>query len=199
MRTLLLMSHLLGGCLALLLILSPACRKKEKDCAPCPNNTICNDGDCGCKPDQHDMGNWCLDKNENLFVAASLDCPCLQTQGLRLVDIQPYTGDGLPFPGKSTYAFYQPDNPYSGYPEKFHYFDLPDGDSIAIHNLVGPGIVGFYNCKVNDSLICEIDILGKFHGPDTIETTVHYTRCRLDLDNYVSDEEIRHLTFVRKQ
>lgn len=180
-------------------LLVPSCCPTPKDCAPCPNNTICNDGDCGCNPDQHDMGNWCLDKNEDLFVAASLDCPCLQIQGLRFIDIKPHPGGPLPYPAKSTYGFYQPDLSYQSGQEKFHYFDLPDGDSIAIYNLVGPGIVGFYNCEVNDSLICEIDILGKFHGPDTIETTVYYTRCRLDQDHYVDDEVTRRLTFVRKK
>lgn len=36
-----------------------ACNRTEtivKDCPPCPNNTECLEGDCGCPPDKHDMG-----------------------------------------------------------------------------------------------------------------------------------------------
>ncbi|MBC7776615.1 MAG: hypothetical protein H7246_14375 [Phycisphaerae bacterium] len=185
---------LLCGGLTLALF-QTSCEKSSKECPPCPNNTRCIDGDCGCAPDQHDMGNWCLYKHDNLFVSASLDCPCLEVQGLVLQDIQPQTevGSGP----KSTYALSQPDNIYSGAPANFYYYQRPDGDSIALFNLRGPGPVGFYSCPMNDSLYCEIDMFGKFHGADTIQTTVLYTRCRTQTDPGNNHQETRHLTFVR--
>lgn len=188
-----------SGLIALTFFLS-ACNSGGntlKDCPPCPNNTVCLDGDCGCSSDQHDMKSWCLSKHENLFVAASLDCPCLDIIGLYLLKISPETGNNS-YPA-SQYSIAQPRNPYSGTLGQFAYYEKPDGDSVAIYNIPGPGSLGFYACAVNDSLTCEMSLFGKFHGPDTIETKVVYWLCR-DKDNNDSNYSgNHHLTFIRKK
>jgi hypothetical protein len=188
---------LICGLLALLALQTACENQSMKECPTCPNNTSCLQGDCGCNPDHHDMDNWCLLKNDNLFLATSLDCPCLDVLGLYLIDIKPENGTvQLP---KSTYTIRQPKNPYSGQNANFYYYQRPGGDSIAIYNLPGPGIVGFYTCGIRDSLYCEIDILGKFHGADTIQATVFYNRCVNNENAASNHQETKHLTFVRKQ
>ena len=166
------------------------------DCPPCPNNTSCLDGDCGCPTDYHDMGSWCLQKRENLFVAASLECPCVDVIGLIMWDIQPETGNGS-FPS-SSYDLVGRGKLQVNSQNNFSYYQRADGDSIVIYNLYLPGTFGYSACGINDSLYCEIDLFGKFHGPDTIETQVLYRRCRINdvVSNY---QEIHPLTFIRKK
>ncbi len=172
-------------------------RSSLNDCPPCPNNTTCFEGDCGCRTDQIDMGSWCLPKRENLFVAASLDCPCLDAVGLYLMDIQPETGNGsLPL---SSYDLVGRGKLDYNTQSNFTYYQRPDGDSIVLYNITIPGSAGYSACWINSSLNCELDLFGKFHGPDTIETKVLYRRCR-DKDNNPSNfQETKQLTFIRRQ
>jgi hypothetical protein len=194
-------NSLLVGGLMLLGTLWSACNQMSNssinDCPPCPNNTTCQDGDCGCDPDQFDMGSWCLRKHENLFVAASLDCPCMDAVGLYLEQIEPEPGNGS-YPLSSYDLVGRGKNNWASV-NKFSYYQRPDGDSIVIYNAVIPGTPGYYACGVQDTLNCEIDLFGKFHGPDTIQTRVVYTRCRNKANVAVNYKEIKQLTFVRKR
>lgn len=192
-------SVFLPGCgLCLLFVFASSCGPTFVDnCPSCPNNTTCIEGDCGCTENQHDMGSWCINKGENLFVAASLDCYCLDVVGLNLIEIVPETVPG-DHP-KSRYAIEQRANPYSGSPDFLAYYDLPDGDSIVAYNIPGPGPIGFQTCLIDGTMHCEVDFFGKFHGPDTIETKVRFTRCVDTSGVYNNHQEFKHLTFVRKK
>lgn len=173
----------------------PAIPITLSDCPPCPNNTSCLDGDCGCPADRVDMGSWCLEKRENLFVAASLECPCIQVLGLYLLDINAEAGNGsLPV---SNYCLVGPGNPQINNQNSFTYYQRPDGDSIAIYNIPIPDYGGNDNCLINDSLYCKIDMFGKFKGPDTIQTTVRWRRCLTFAGAGSNFQKTNHLTFVR--
>jgi len=193
--------HLLFCGILSLCAIQTACDRNRNQsfldaCPPCPNNTSCIDGDCGCPTDYHDMGSWCLQKRENLFVAASLECPCIDVIGLFMWDIQPETGNGS-FP-TSSYELVGRGKPQIISQNNFAYYQRADGDSIVIYNLSLPGSFGYSTCYINDSLNCKIDLFGKFHGPDTIQTQVLYRRCRInDVGN--NYKEIHPLTFVRKK
>ena len=169
------------------------------DCPPCPNNTTCMDGDCGCPPEWYDMGSWCLQKHPNLFVAACPDCPCLDVIGLYLLDIIPEPGSGFTPLSQYSIVGREGNNGYnaSGTNANFSYFERPDGDSIAIYSIPIPGINVYYRCRINDLLTCEIDIKGKFHGTDTIETSVFWKRCRTDSGSGSNFIQSKQLTFVR--
>lgn len=177
-----------------------ACRETYDytgQCPPCPNNTECIEGDCGCPPDKHDMGNWCLTKNENLFVAASLDCYCFQVAGLYLWNIVPETGGaGVQIPA-STFSLVGPGSNQGGYSGNFAYYDRPEGDSIVIFQAPMPFSNFPVACPINDSLWCEADIFGKFQGPDTIKAHVVWRRCRDNNNNWMAFTDVKPLTFVR--
>jgi hypothetical protein len=169
-----------------------------RECPPCPNNTQCLEGDCGCPPDKHDMGSWCLSKSDNLFVAASLDCYCLQTVGLYLWNIAPETGGGggVQVPA-SSFSLAGPGSSQGGFSGNFSYYSRPDGDSIVIFLLPMP-FAGFpSSCRINDNLYCEADLFGKFHGPDTIQAQVRWRRCRDNAGNWNGFSDTKPLTFVR--
>lgn len=169
-------------------------------CPTCPNNTECQAGDCGCPPDKHDMGSWCLQKSDNLFVAASLDCYCIDVVGLYLFNIQPETeplDPGGHFP-KSGYWLAGRGNSQGSGISNFDYFALPDGDSIAIYGISMPNSIGLSNCQINKDLRCQADIFGKFEGPDTIQTQVVWRRCNDSNGNGLNYSESKALTFVRK-
>ncbi len=189
---------LLACGLCVLFVCASSCEPNFADnCPTCPNNTSCIDGDCGCNEDQHDMGSWCLAKGENLFVAASLDCYCLDVVGLNLISKVPETEPGN-YP-KSKYSIYQRAGVYNGALDSYAYYELPDGDSIVAYNIIGAGFSGFETCLIGDTMRCEVDFFGKFHGPDTIETKVRFTRCVDTSGVYNNHQEFKHLTFVRKK
>ena len=186
--------------LTLLLAVFSACesfsnRREGDNCPDCPNNTVCLDSDCGCRPDQHDMGSWCLQKADNLFVAASLDCHCLDVVGLYLVNIAPETGNGsVPASG---FSLIGRGNCLGANYNNFSYYKLPDGDSIVIYAVPMPTLNGDYYCRFSDTLRCSADLFGKFHGPDTLEARVVWRRC---VDNNGANDgfsETTHLTFTR--
>ena len=191
--------------LCTLALIPMSCKVKDSglsDCPPCPNNTQCIDGDCGCPSESHDMGSWCLKKHDNLFVAACLDCPCLDIIGLYLLDIKPETGSEVM--AKSLYSIIGPENSSVGTGEgsvsqHFSYYERPDGDSIVVGAIPLPGGFGIFNCPINDALLCEIVLYGKFHGPDTIETKVQYQNCVTDAGTPSNFQKNTHLTFVRKK
>jgi hypothetical protein len=169
------------------------------DCPPCPNNTECIEGDCGCSGDEHDMGSWCLRKHENLFVAASLDCYCIDVVGLYLRDIVPETSPtgGVHFP-QSSCSVVGRGNAHISSSGNFSYYDLPDGDSIVIYDIRMPN--GNSNdCQINSNMRCSADFFGKFHGPDTIQVQVIWQRCQDNDGNWLSYREIKPLTFIRKR
>jgi len=183
-----------------LLCLLLACRETydyTRECPICPNNTQCIEGDCGCPPDQYDMGNWCLNKADNLFVAASLDCYCYQVVGLYLWGIQPEQGGGGVQVPASAYSLVGPGSSTGGAISNFAYYEQPDGDSIVIFKAPMPYSGYPTTCPINDRLWCEADIFGKFRGPDTIEARVVWRRCRDNLDNWNAFTDTKHLTFVR--
>jgi hypothetical protein len=183
-----------------LLCLLPACRDAydyTRECPPCPNNTQCIEGDCGCPPDKHDMGNWCLSKSDNLFVAASLDCYCFQVVGLYLWNLVPETGGGGVQVPASAFSLVGPGSSQGGYSGNFAYFERPDGDSISIFKAPMPYSGYPTTCHINDALWCEADIFGKFRGPDTIQAKVVWRRCRDNNDNWNAFTSTKPLTFVR--
>jgi len=137
-----------------------------------------------------------MNKRENLFVAASLDCHCLDVVGLFFHEIVPETGAGNN--PKFLYGLEQRANPYNGALDNLTYYELPDGDSIAAFNIPGTGPYGFQTCLIGDTMYCEIDLFGKFHGPDTIETKVRFTRCWDTSGVYNNHQDFKHLTFIRK-
>jgi hypothetical protein len=190
---------ILGGLLYLC-----ACNQTENfadQCPPCPNNTECLEGDCGCPEDKHDMGSWCLQKHDNLFVAASLDCYCIDVAGLYLWNITPKNGSGggVHIP-QSSFSFVGRGNSRSSGTGNFDYYDLPDGDSIVIYNVPMPNEQWYANdCRINSNLICAADIFGKFHGPDTIQAQVVWQRCQDNDGNWLSYREVKPLTFIRKR
>ena len=184
-----------------------ACNRAEtvvNQCPPCPNNTECLEGDCGCPPDKHDMGSWCLSKHDNLFVAASLDCYCFGAVGLYLWNINPETGSGggVQIPA-SSFSITGRGNSMGSNTGNFAYYDLPDGDSIAIYAVLipdsnMPGISQNY-CRINSEMACQADLFGKFLGPDTIQAQVVWRRCSDNDGEWLNSEEIKPLTFVRKR
>lgn len=189
---------LLATCLYL-----AACNPNEQllnQCPPCPNNTECLDGDCGCPPDKHDMGSWCLPKSDNLFVAASLDCYCLDVVGLFLLDIHPEPAPPNE-PGHiplSSYWLAGRGNSSGVGMSNFDYIAQPDGDSIVIYGINMPDF-GQYSCQINNELRCQADLVGKFHGPDTIQAQVLWRRCADNTGAITGYTETKSLTFVRKK
>lgn len=188
----------------LMVVMPMACSSPSgevvNDCPPCPNNTECQDGDCGCPPDKHDMGSWCLSKADNLFVAASLDCPCFDVVGLYLGVIDPITDPNGPSGnvGTSTYWLSGRGNILSSGMSSFDYYAKPDGDSIAIYAAILPDTPGLsFYCRVNAEQRCVANIFGKFHGPDTIKAEVVWRSCIDNKGNYSGYTETDLLTFVR--
>lgn len=184
-----------------------ACNRAEtvaNECPPCPNNTECLDGDCGCPPDKHDMGSWCLVKHDNLFVAASLDCYCFGVVGLYLWNINPETGPGggVQIPA-SSFSIIGRGNSKGSTTGNFAYYDLPDGDSIAIYAVRIPDTnmpgIEQNNCRINSEMACQADIFGKFQGPDTIQAQVVWRRCRDNDGEWLNYEEVKPLMFVRRR
>ena len=169
------------------------------DCPACPNNTECIDSDCGCPDDKHDMGSWCLPKRDNLFVAASLDCYCMDVTGLYLWRITPETDPtgGVELP-QSTYWITGRGTVYSSGMATFNYYDLPDGDSIVIYNARMPN-ENTSDCWISSNMRCSADIYGKFHGPDTIQAQVVWGRCREKNGSALNFREVKPLTFIRKR
>lgn len=184
----------------LLLGLLSACRETydhARECPPCPNNTECIEGDCGCPPDKHDMGNWCLSKSDNLFVAASLDCYCYHVVGLYLWNLTPETGGGGVQVPASSFSLVGPGSGQGAFMGNFAYYARPDGDSIAIFLAPMP-FSGFPStCQINGNLWCQADIFGKFHGPDTIQAEVVWRRCSNSNGNWSTFTDTKPLTFVR--
>lgn len=183
--------------LAAVLLMVPACDDNyvsSDPCVFCPNNTECLGDDCGCPPDKHDMGSWCLSKGDNLFVAASLDCYCLDVVGLYLINIQPVSGSGqIP---ASSYWLSGRENASSGGNANFEYLSRPDGDSIVIYAV---NIPGTSRCPINDDLYCQADLFGKFRGPDTIQTEVIWRRCVDNANQWVNFADTVPLTFIRRR
>jgi hypothetical protein len=117
--------------------------------------------------------------------------------GLYLLQVVPEPGNGA-FPLSSYDLVGRGKNNWASQ-NNFSYYQRPDGDSIVIYNALIPGSPGYYSCAVNDTLNCEIDLFGKFHGPDTIQTRVVYTRCRNQANTPDSYKVTKHMTFVRKR
>lgn len=187
---------LLAGCLGGMASCGPSSvNSTAEDCPPCPNNTECLAGDCGCRSDKYDMGSWCLQKSDNLFVAASLDCHCLDVVGLILgkIDPEPVGSGAL----NSGYSLIGRGNCQGAAYSNFSYFSLPDGDSIVVYGVEMASQGNNYTCRINDDLRCGANLYGKFHGPDTIKTQVRWNSCCNNAGEWVNYSETSHLTFVR--
>jgi hypothetical protein len=173
--------------IALAFILVTGCDNRQSgntlinDCGYCPNNTQCMGDECGCPEDEYfDMGSWCMRKQENLFVAEMLGCPCFETFGLVLLNMEPYdpTQGGVIISG-SSFSMESRENPYTGFQSNgMLVYDRPDGDSIVLWAMPLPksGYPTF--CQIEEDTRCWANLTGKFYGPDTIKATIRWGNCQ---------------------
>ncbi|MCC6412092.1 MAG: hypothetical protein IT270_10560 [Saprospiraceae bacterium] len=170
------------------------------DCGYCPNNTSCLGDECGC-PDENtfDMGSWCLRKEENLFVAEILGCPCFETFGLLFLNMEPVDpGQGGVIISGSLFSMATRENPYTGFQSNgLLVYDRPDGDSIVLYGMPLPkqGYPTF--CQVEPNKRCWANLYGKFQGPDTIRATIRWKNCSDNNGDYTTYDEVYPVLLTR--
>lgn len=170
------------------------------DCGYCPNNTQCMGDECGC-PDENtfDMGSWCMRKQDNLFVAEMLGCPCFETFGLVFLNMEPVdpTQGGVIISG-SMFSMESRENPYTGFQSNgLLVYDRPDGDSIVLWAMPLPKAIYPTFCQVEEGTRCRANLHGKFSGPDTIHATIRWGNCRDDRNEFVDYEETCEVLLTR--
>jgi len=163
----------------------------NEDCGYCPNNTECLGEECGCPHENtFDMGSWCLRKEENLFVAEVLGCPCFETFGLifNMEPVDPNQG-GVVISG-SVFGMATRENLLTSFQSNgLLVYDLPDGDSIVMFAMPLPKKGYPLRCLVEANKSCWANLHGKFQGPDTIHATIRFKNCRDNDGNYTTFEE----------
>ncbi len=166
--------------IALLLVCCVACRDQVEvevsPCGYCPNNTTCLEDECGCPPDQIDMGSWCMRKYEGLFVAKDmLGCPCFEPFGLVLFNIEPE------LPGTvistSLYSIEARETYLSAMTSNFAYYERPGGDSISIFAMALPKELFPNTCRFSSTQECMAHLGGRFVGPDSIRAEIRWILC----------------------
>lgn len=159
-----------------------ACRPKDPyslECGYCPNNTECIDDECGCPPDQLDMGSWCMQKDSHTYVASNmLGVPCFEPFGIRFNYIRPEqpTSGGVIIPA-SSYSLLCRSSVNQGMDASFLYYQLPGGDSIQLYLLDFPIDNTPARCQIAAGQSCSYHLSGRFTAPDSIRATLHWVDC----------------------
>lgn len=161
-------------------LLSGACdRRSEPEVTPCgycPNNTVCIDETCGCPPERVDMGSWCIQKQDNLFVAKDmLGCPCFEPFGVVLSRLVPESPGAVI--SSSTFGIYSRENTNVGLSSNFSYYKLPEGDSIDIWGFPMPKALYPGTCRISADQTCTARLSGRFVSPDSIRAGIHWFIC----------------------
>lgn len=157
-----------------------ACRDRTEPevspCGYCPNNTVCMDDACGCPPDKVDMGSWCINKQENLFIAKDMvGCPCFEPFGLVLAVIAPEVpGTFVP---ASLFSVASRENTSTGMSSNFSYYESPEGDSISIYGFPIPKAFYPSFCKIAADQTCMSHLSGRFVSPDSIRARIDWIIC----------------------
>ena len=174
------MKHIFAFATATLLWFA-ACQPKDPyslDCGYCPNNTQCLDGDCGCPPDQLDMGSWCMRKDSQTYVAFNmLGVPCFEPFGIRFNYTrpeQPVSGVAIP---ASSYSLLCRSTVFIGGSANFSYYALPGGDSIQIYAPALPTDNTPIRCQIKPGQSCLVYLSGRFTHPDSIRATLRWVGC----------------------
>ena len=169
-------------------------------CGFCPNNTECMLDECGC-PDENtfDMGSWCMPKHENLFVAEMLGCPCFETFGLILLDMEPVdSSQGEVIISGSSFSMTSRENTSTGFQSNgMLVYDLPGGDSIVLFAMPLPKAYYPTFCQVDPNTHCWANLHGKFHGPDTIRATIQWGNCSDNNGNATTFEQTYPVLLTR--
>lgn len=175
-----------------MLACDPKSVNTEDDCGYCPNNTACINNACGC-PDENtfDMGSWCLRKEENMFVAEILGCPCFETFGLIFNNMEPVDpNDGGVIISGSNFSISARETFNSGFQSNgLLVYDRPDGDSIVLYGMPLPKQGYPVFCQVEPGKRCWANLYGKFQGPDTIRATIVWKNCSDNDGNYTTFDE----------
>lgn len=166
--------------MAILLFCGVACRDRlgveVSPCGYCPNNTTCLEDECGCPPENIDMGSWCMRRQDNLFVAKDmLGCPCFEPFGLVLSNIEPEL-PGTIF-STSSYSIQSRETYNAGMSGNFAYYERPGGDSISIFAMSLPKALFPTTCRFSQTQECMAHLGGRFVGPDSIRAEIRWILC----------------------